>query len=54
MKFIHRSPFRCRNCKNRFYVYVAPERDEADETEVPAQPGAEAQKAEATQNPDRS
>jgi len=32
MEKLHRSPFRCRNCKHRFYLYVRPERDEEEET----------------------
>jgi len=33
MEKLHRSPFRCRNCKHRFYLYIAPERDEEENEE---------------------
>jgi hypothetical protein len=26
-----RTPFRCRGCQNRFYVYIPPEKDEIEE-----------------------
>ena len=54
---LNRSPFRCRNCKHRFYVYVAPERDEVEETEetedtVGTDAEAAEPKAEAAHNHD--
>jgi hypothetical protein len=54
MKWLHRAPYRCRNCKNRFYVYVAPERDEVDETPDAAEtePEAAESKNEPARNPD--
>ena len=29
---LHRAPFRCRGCQNRFYVYIPREKDEEEET----------------------
>jgi hypothetical protein len=54
MKALHRVPYRCRSCKARFFVYVAPERDEVEETaEVEAlAPEAVESKAETAHNPD--
>jgi hypothetical protein len=52
MKMLHRSPFRCRSCQNRFYVYVAPERDEAAEILHAEVPASAEPKAEVTRNPD--
>jgi hypothetical protein len=57
MKILHRAPYRCRNCKNRFYVYIAPERDAVEETAEqeqgePEQAEEGETKAEATHNPD--
>jgi hypothetical protein len=47
MRKLHRTPYRCRGCHNRFYVYIPPEKDEneatvdADETRT-ADPNSEA------------
>jgi hypothetical protein len=52
MKVLCRAPFRCRSCKNRFYVYVAPERDEMDDPLDAVETEAAEPKTEAAQNPD--
>ena len=51
MNLFHRWPYRCRNCQNRFYVYIAPAKDDVEETaEVEEEAGRS--KAETAQNPD--
>jgi bisphosphoglycerate-independent phosphoglycerate mutase (AlkP superfamily) len=49
MEKLHRTPFRCRGCHNRFYVYIRPERDDVEETaetsETPENGHSEAEEA---------
>jgi hypothetical protein len=49
MHKLHRAPFRCRGCQNRFFVYI-PGEDKAEETSVdttgPVEPKAGAKPAE--------
>jgi hypothetical protein len=52
MGTIHRSPFRCRNCQNRFYVYIAPELHDAEAPGEVRTESAAAPKAEPAENPD--
>jgi hypothetical protein len=33
MEKLRRTPFRCRGCHNRFYVYIPREKDEVEEPE---------------------
>ena len=49
MKAFRRSPFRCRNCKNRFYRYIPPVKDDLDET---VDAGVTEPKQEAAHKPD--
>jgi pyruvate-formate lyase-activating enzyme len=37
MEKLRRTPFRCRGCHNRFYMYIPREKDEVDETVEPAE-----------------
>ena len=37
MKMIHRSPYRCRGCHNRFYVFIARERAAKEPEDVESQ-----------------
>lgn len=32
MEKFRRTPFRCRSCHNRFYVYIPPDKDEVEES----------------------
>jgi len=49
MQKFRRTPFRCRNCQKRFYVYIPVEKDELEETTEPPETGSG---AETTHNPD--
>ena len=35
---LRRTPFRCRGCNNRFYIYVSREKDEVDDLPAAAEP----------------
>jgi hypothetical protein len=32
---LRRTPYRCRSCQHRFYVYVPPDRDDIDQPDTP-------------------
>ena len=50
MKMLQRSPYRCRGCHKRFYVYIPKEKDEIEEVE-PEEAASETN-AETAHNPD--
>lgn len=55
MEKIRRTPFRCRGCHSRFYVYVPRDKDEAEETaEAAGTPGTQSGQADhqRAHNPD--
>jgi hypothetical protein len=51
LKF-RRTPFRCRGCHNRFYVYIRAEKDEAEESAETPEIGTGQPDSEGTHNPD--
>jgi hypothetical protein len=55
MEKLRRTPFRCRGCHNRFYVYIPRDRDEVEDSgEVPETPEVETgqQDGEGADKPD--
>jgi hypothetical protein len=58
MLMLHRSPYRCRGCHNRFYVFLAPEKalaepvEEAAEDQEPEDRQPERENSETARNPD--
>ncbi len=51
MHRFRRTPYRCRGCQNRFYLYIPVEKDELDDAAAPEQAEGGQPDAETEHNP---